>query len=301
MSEEVKVVGFKLPQNIIMDMLNHLQASGTTLAGENVNLVDDCIIWVLRDYIVSITADEGRKLIMQAKINKLEFKDLQILNKGKIPINIGETKKFLGRFSSNDAVEFIYENGMISLKRADPELEIFMATKRIESIRHDFFNNLRKQITNEGLEKDKNIMKFFKANKSIYSRDDEVANVFGVELDNSIEVACGQLKEVVKDGELLENRIYPFTIVGGDLSITAKSMKDEDPGKITRKIYMKKSNFTSEFSTSYSSQFNAAVSSTRGHVLLYFGENKPLLLIKQSNLDHGIDMSYLVMPYLHKK
>ena len=303
--EESKVVGFKLPQNIIMDMLNHLRTSGTTLAGENVTLADDCIIRVANNNLLSITTDEGRKIIMQVKINKSKFKDLQILNKGAIPFNIKRTKKFLGRFSSSDSVEVVYENGMISFKRSNPdfpELEIFMSTKRIDSIRFDFFNNLRKQINNEKSEKDRKLMEFFKKHKSIYFVEkDGSANVFGIKLSNFIEVACGHLKEVVKDGELLENRIYPFTVVDGKLNVTVKSMKEENLDRISRGIYVKTASFTSDFSTTYSSQFNAAISSTRGHIQLYFGKDKPLLLIKQSDSDRGIDMSYIVMPYLHKK
>ncbi|HEC36876.1 MAG TPA: hypothetical protein ENI29_01485, partial [bacterium] len=80
MSEEKsKVVGFKLPQNIIMDILNHLRTSGTTLTGENVTLADDCIIRVANNVLLSITTDVGRKITMQVKINKSKFKDLQIL------------------------------------------------------------------------------------------------------------------------------------------------------------------------------------------------------------------------------
>jgi len=306
MSEEKsKVVGFKLPQNIIMDILNHLRTSGTTLAGENVTLADDCIIRVANNVLLSITTDEGRKIIMQVKINKSKFKDLQILNKGLIPINIEITKKFLSRFSSSDSVEVVYENGMISFKRSNPDfppLEIFMSTKRINSIRYDFFSNLKKQIDNEKSEKDKKLLEFFKKHKSIYFIEkDGSANIFGVKLDNFIEVACGHLKEVVKDGELLENRIYPFTVVDGKLNVTVKSIKEENLNRISRGIYVKSSSFTSDFSTTYSSQFNAAISSTRGHIQLYFGEDKPLLLIKQSDSDRGIDMSYIVMPYIHKK
>ncbi|KKN58996.1 hypothetical protein LCGC14_0546710 [marine sediment metagenome] len=306
MSEEKsKVVGFKLPQNIIMDILNHLRTSGTTLAGENVTLADDCIIRVANNVLLSITTDEGRKIIMQVKINKSKFKDLQILNKGLIPINIEITKKFLSRFSSSDSVEVVYENGMISFKRSNPDfppLEIFMSTKRINSIQCDFFSNLKKQIDNEKSEKDKKLLEFFKKHKSIYFIEkDGSANIFGVKLDNFIEVACGHLKEVVKDGELLENRIYPFTVVDGKLNVTVKSIKEENLNRISRGIYVKSSSFTSDFSTTYSSQFNAAISSTRGHIQLYFGEDKPLLLIKQSDSDRGIDMSYIVMPYIHKK
>ncbi|KKK62356.1 hypothetical protein LCGC14_3005160 [marine sediment metagenome] len=33
---------------------------------------------------------------------------------------------------------------------------------------------------------------------------------------------------------------------------------------------------------------------------LYFGEDKPLLLIKQEGLNKGINLSCLVMPYLHR-
>ena len=71
--------------------------------------------------------------------------------------------------------------------------------------------------------------------------------------------------------------------------------------KISRDIYTKQSNLNGEFTTDYPSQFNAAISSTKGHIKLYFGENKPILIIKSSDLDYGLEMSYIVSKRRTKK
>lgn len=65
--------------------------------------------------------------------------------------------------------------------------------------------------------------------------------------------------------------------------------------RISRDIYIRKGNLNGEFITDYPSQFNAAVSSTRGHIHLYFGENKPLLLVKTNDFDYGLNMSYVYL------
>jgi len=311
MSDEVmEVVGFKLPQNKIVSILTHLQGAGTTLVGENVKLADDCIIRVTSKGIWSVTVDGGRKLIMQAKIIKSKSKDLETVGKGNIPINIEKFLRFIARFATNDKVEVLYENGMIVFRKTEDTLdypvtmEIFMTTKRFTSIRHDFINNLKTKISKGGMDKDKAIMNFFKKYRSIYSLDDDknIALVLNdTKLDNWVEVACNQLKEVVKDGELLENRIYPFEVTENKLNITARSIKKEIQDRISRDIYLKKANLVGKFKTAYSSQFNAAVSSTRGHIFLYFGNNKPLLLIKSTGVEDGISMVYIVMPYRQKK
>ena len=295
------IAGFKLPQNVIMDILTHLQASGKTLAGENVNLANDCIIRVGNNSLISITTDEERKIIMQVKINKSKCKDLQILSKGSIPINIERTKKFLNRFSSTDSIEVIYENGMILLKEPDSEIELNLTAEMLKSIRHDFINNLRKQIIKENDEKDKILFGFLKTHKSIYFKENGIVNTFNIELYNYIETTFKILKEVVKDGELLENRTYVFKVSNNKLRILIKSYQD-NPDRTLRGINSKQFNFVSNFSTTYSSQFNSAVKvvgtkKLKEIALLYFGKDKPLLLIRQEGLDKGVNMSYLVMPY----
>lgn len=301
------VVGFKLPKNIIMNILNHLEARTITfgwsryskkIIRRETNLVDDCILWVANNGIFSIVCDAERHTLLQVKIG-VKCKMLKVIHKGIIPIKIPETKKLLRTFKKNDIIEVIYDNGIILLKSSYLEDKINLETKRIELVRHDFYHNLKKQIKNEKDEQSEILMEFFKLHKSIYFMNDGIANVFGIKLDNYFETTFKTLKEIVND-ELLKDDIYEFKIIDNELIIINELIIKE-----SRNIQTRHFNFTSDFSTVYSSQFSTAVmvkgvKKLKENARLYFGEDKPLLLIKQEGLNKGINLSCLVMPYLHR-
>lgn len=302
---ESKAIGFKISRNKLKDILNHLQAKGTTAAGESISFMNDCIIRVDDIGIWSITIDNNLNLFAQVKVNIDPNMDhgLETLNKGSIPLDIENTIKYLNRFSSGDYIELIYENGLVVLRTTNEKLEqpivveaLFAGTRK-ENIRNDMILNTFRIHKESKEERHKKMLDFIKKHRSTYVLNNNIATIHnGSKLDNFIELSCKQLKEVVRDGDLLENRIYPFKIGDDKLNITSKSLKQGEVGKISRDMYFKQASLKGEFTTDYPSQFNAAVSSTKGHIKLYLGNNKPLLIIKSSDLDYGLDMSYVVAP-----
>lgn len=309
---ESKAIGFKLLRNKLVDVLEHLQAKGTTAAGENTSFMKDCIIRVDSKGIWSITIDNNNSIFAQMRVDKDPDMDhgLEVYNKGAIPLDIEKTLKYIKRFSSGDFVELIYENGLIVLRTTNEKLdqpivlEAFFAGMRKEAIRNDMLlNTFRKHKENQE-ERHKQMIAFIKKHHSVYIIDEDqiIVTIYnGIELDNYVELSCNQLKEVVRDGDLLENRSYPFKVSKNKLNVTSKSLKQGERDKLSRDIYTKQSNLNGEFTTDYPSQFNAAVSSTKGHIKLYFGDNKPLLLIKSSDEDYGLSMSYIVATRRTKK
>ena len=309
---ESKAIGFKLVCNKLVDVLTHLQAKGTTMAGENTSFMHDCIIRVDNRGIWSITIDNNLSIFAQMKIDKNPDTDhgLETYNKGTIPLDIEKTLKYLKRFSSGDHIELIYENGLIVLRTTNEKLdqpivvEAFFAGIRKEAIRNDMLLNTFRKHKESQEERHKNMITFIKKYHSIYTlnKDKLVATIFnGNKLDNFVELSCNHLKEVVRDGDLIENRSYPFKVSKNKLNVTSKSLKQGVQDKISRDIYTKRSNFNGEFIIDYPSQFNAAISSTKGHIQLYFGDNKPILVIKSSDADYGLDMSYIVAKRRTKK
>ncbi len=122
---ESKAIGFKLVCNKLVDVLTHLQAKGTTMAGENTSFMHDCIIRVDNRGIWSITIDNNLSIFAQMKIDKNPDTDhgLETYNKGTIPLDIEKTLKYLKRFSSGDHIELIYENGLIVLRTTNEKLD----------------------------------------------------------------------------------------------------------------------------------------------------------------------------------
>jgi hypothetical protein len=300
-----ELVGFKLICNKFVDALNHLKASGTTLAGEKVDFMDDCIIKIDNRGIWSITIDANKSIFAQMKIdidNSKEHK-LDTYGTGMMPLDINETLKYLGRFSSGDLLEILYENGMVVIRKSRPDLEFpitveaFIAGIREDNVRHDMVNNTLIIFHQEKSERHKKMVDFIKENRSMYTlnQDKSIATIYtGTKLETFAELSCNQLKEVVRDGDLFDNRKYPFSVSNNKLNITAKSSDPSERNKISRDIYIKQGNLTGEFITEYPSSYNAAVGSTKGHITLYFGDKKPLLLCKTSDLDYGLDLSYIV-------
>lgn len=302
-----ELVGFKLPQNSIMRILTHLEGSGKSAAGEKAVQAEDCVIHVKKNSLWAVTVDKSRKIIMQAKVNKIS--GLQTINVGKIPVDIDMMMKYLKRFSSNDDIEVIYENGMIALIKTEDKLEnpikvrAFFAAKRMSAIQNDFIMGIQNTIKGKGLDKDKKLLEFFKTNISIYTLDEEAqsVDVLGTVLDTFVELSCSQLKAIIADGELLENRVYPFSVKNNVFNITTKSRKDNNQNRVERDIYIKKAKYTGDFEQTYSSILSSAIASTSGHVELYFGFKKPLLLRKTSATDKGLDLVYMIVPFFSKK
>ncbi len=93
MSEESKLLGFKISQKQLLKILGHLQASGTTQAGEHTEFMDDCIIRVDSKGIWSITIDTSSNIIAHAQVNVVPFTKenedygLETYGKDNIPVN----------------------------------------------------------------------------------------------------------------------------------------------------------------------------------------------------------------------
>lgn len=299
------MIGLKIKCNSLKNILEHLQAKGKNQIGESVPFMDDCIIRVDDKGIWSITIDNNRGILAQMKVNnnKDEKHGLETYGRGKIPLDINKTLNYLKRFSDDDSVELIYENGIIVIRNTNGKLgypiltESFFAGIREEAIRNDMPKNTFRKNKEDQEEKYKQMLAFIKKHRSVYTlnEDESIATIHnGSKLENYVDVSCKELKDVVRDGDLLENRSYPFRVKDNKLNITIKSLKQGNRDKISRDIYIKNGNLNGEFTTDYPSQFNAAVSSTRGHIHLYFGENKPLLLVKTNDFDYGLNMSYIV-------
>jgi len=306
------MIGIKIKCNSLKNILKHLQAKGKNQTGESVPFMTDCIIRVDNKGIWSITIDDNRGILAHMKVNsnKDEKHGLETHGKGKIPLDLKKTLNYLKRFPDEDFVELIYENGMIVLRNTNHKLEYpiiteaFLSGKRKEAIRNDMMLNTFRKHKESQEERHKNMIKFIKKHRSVYTlnEDKSVATIHNAnKLENYIFVKCKELKDVVRDGDLLENRSYPFRVGKNKLNITIKSLKQGNSDRISRDIYIRNGNLDGEFTTDYPSQFNSAVSSTRGHIHLYFGENKPLLLVKTNDLDYGLNMSYIVTQRPNRK
>lgn len=298
------LVGFRLNCGVLINILDHLKSSGKTAAGENIDYIEDCILRIDDNVLWSICIDNNYGLFSYVKIESDVDKDhkLDTYQTGGIPINIERLLQFLKRYSNSDILEFFYEGGMIVIRKTRPDLdnpikvEAFVPAIRKKSVRNDLYSNVFAKYKKAKKERHKKTLLFIKKYKCpcVIKSNNTAILYDGTKLDNFVEVSCDQLKEAVRDGDLFDNRVYPFTINNNVINITAKPLEESDPSKFSRDLYIKQVSLKGNFITTYPSQFNAAVTSTRGHVMLFFGNKKPLLLFKSSDKDYGIDMGYIV-------
>lgn len=298
------LVGFRLNCGVLMNILKHLKSSGKTAAGDNVDYVEDCILRVEENILWSICVDNNYGLFSYAKVKVDNDRDhnLDTYQTGEIPINIDRLLQFLNRYSGSDILEYLYEGGVMVIRKTRPDLdnpikvEAFVPSIRKDSVRNDMFYNVFGKYKQTKSERHRKMLSFVKKYKSpcVIKSNNTAVLYDGTILDNFVEVSCDQLKDVVRDGDLFDNRLYPFTVNNNVINVTAKPLEKSDHSKFSRDLYVKQINLKGDFITTYPSQFNAAVTSTRGHVMLFFGNNKPLLLYKSSDKDYGIDMGYIV-------
>lgn len=282
-------VGFKLTKKVFLKILNHLEVK---------KIVDDCIIYVTENNIWSVTVDPIRKILMQMRVDKTS---LEIINTGRIPIDITIMKNFLKRFSLKDELEVIYENGKISITKIKFNLnksikvKAILDAKRISSIRYDFITNLKNKIKDKNIETDKKQMEFFQKNNSLYtlSKVSQSVNFLGIILNNFAEISCNLLKDVIKDGDLVENNISTFSVKNNVFNVTTRS-KTNPKNRVERDISVNNVNFIEDFEQKYSN-ISSVLKSTSGNLELYFGINKPLMIRKLADIEKGIDLVCLVM------
>lgn len=298
------LVGFRLNCGVLISILKHLKSSGKTAAGDNVDYVEDCILRIEENVLWSICVDNNYGLFSYVNIKTDEDRDhkLDTYQTGEIPVSIDRLLQFLNRYSGSDVLEYFYESGMMVVRKTRPDLdnpikvEAFVPSIRKDSVRNDMFNNVFGKYKKTKSDRHKKILAFVKKYKSpCVIRSNNTAVLYdGTKLDNFVEVSCDQLKDVVRDGDLFDNRLYPFTVNNNVINVTAKPIEKSDRSKFSRDLYVKQVSLQGDFITTYPSQFNAAITSTRGHVMLFFGNNKPLLLYKSSDKDYGLDMGYIV-------
>lgn len=150
----------------------------------------------------------------------LVYKNLTIIEPGLIPIGDVETfQKYLSRFNSSDEVTVSTTENRIVLTRQSPKKVAYIPKASVEAL-----------TTHKGAEK---ILRTFKfdAETDGYPRSSKTY------LDLRLTLNADDIKSVVDDGEVVQQRIYPWKVEGNKLSIKVGS---EQLGQIETDINLLK-------------------------------------------------------------
>ena len=254
---------FKIQAGILEDVLNLVKAKGKDHDGNDVTFINNCVLDIDKTGIIINTLDDKESLLGNVKITKFTC-----IEEGLIPVEMPEKKDkknsllvVLSRFNKDDEIEVSYDNeGIITVKRAKPRLSYKVNTIPFDDVschlqgEHPFTYEPKSDIwiTRGGL---KYITKF-------------VLN-------------ADQFKEVIKDGEQIENRSYPLR-VSTDVVI---NVFDTDTGAGSSRqleIIEKKPAIVEPVASLFSYGFGNLFSNLKGEIEIWINQDNPLI-IRQIN------------------
>lgn len=228
--------------------------SGTNvISGKEYDAMEDMLLTVGDN--IEILAISALKELMV----KINYK-VEVIEKGEIAISdIRTFEKFLGRFSPNDDVTVSVADNKVVITRETPRKVARMPIGDSSTI----------QSTN-GV---KNIGRFSKVGEAWTNGKDD----YGLAITFNIE----KLQEVIEDGDVVKQRVYPFVIKNDEFSI---SIGSEESGVIETTIPTKQIANAKDTRTAYASGIDNLVNAINGEVTLYMvaGGSHPFILEKHT-------------------
>ncbi len=291
--KERTVCSFRIDIDLFKSFLKYIKSVGVDSSGSKVGLISDCILrFDNKGRMWAMVTDDQRNLVVQVKVN---VKDIN--NPVNIPIEIEEIEKWLKSFKNKGYVEVVSEKGFIGLKSViikallNLNTDIVFSTKREDTIICDLISNLE-----YGDEADKvNLENIKKLGNSIYKEgEDGVELFFGIKLTNSLEISAKQLKEVIADGDRIENREYPFNFQMDKLNVTIKSSDVAKKEKISRDLYSENYNVKEPFTITFSNRLTNAVNNISGDLKIFAEKEAPMLIQCDKK---GIYITYLITTF----
>jgi hypothetical protein len=190
---------------------------------------------------------------------KINYK-AEILEKGEIAIpSIDTFEKFLGRFNPSDTVTVSVDVNKVVIERETPKKIARMPIGAVESL-----------TSSEGVKK-------FLDN---FVKTDGVWVAKGIPYNLTVTFDVGALKEVIEDGDVVKQRVYPF-IVDKDVGFKI-SIGNEENGTITTFITTKSitNKEDTPTRTAYASGIDNLFSAVAGEVQVHMvaGGYNPLIL-----------------------
>lgn len=238
----------------LKEMLEYVQATGKNVKGDNVEIMNDCLLVIEKGKLHVDATDENQALMVS--IDMLLDKSLKQTT-GKIPIELPKAIKALSRFKSDDVVIVEYEDNFIDFSRSKPKLREHIPTigeTDVDSAMEEFpirFGDSAMEVIEDGRK-----------------------------LDTVMEIEAAEFAEIVKDGEQIQNRLFPIVISGGVASVMVENLDTGE--RIERNLDAKKISNGKDLSSLYSEGFGNAFDNLSGAIKVYICKDGPMVVVKKT-------------------
>ena len=254
------MVKFKCKITDLEDICSLVAMKGKSIDGHPYRAILDCVFNIVGDKLKIGALDLQRTFAVSVEY------PVEILEEGQIPIvDIENFEKFLSRFNSSDEVEISTVENRVVIKRESPK-----KTAKFPLAAYDSIGS-----------KDAPVLEKISWKDEYPSLGDKTL------FDTVITVNAEQIADIYKDGDVINQRMIPFTLTGQTISV---SVKDDTLGEFETEVIPKKVDTISkkELSTSamYGNGFDNIFSSLSGEVKIYAINNTktfPLIVTKTTD------------------
>jgi hypothetical protein len=239
----------------LKEILEYVQATGRNVKGESVDFIKDCLLVVGKNNVHVEAVDENEALMVV--IDLATDKSLK-QTPGNIPLELAKAIKALTRFKSDDVVSVNYADNFVEFVREKPKLRERVPT-----------------IGEADIESVINELPFDIAEMTFQPPEGDIMS-----LDTRIEIESAEFAEIVKDGEQIQNRLFPISISGG---VAAVMVENVDTGElIERQLDAKKVSAKGDVSSMYSQGFGNAFGNLSGAVEIFLCQDGPMVAVKKT-------------------
>jgi len=238
----------------IKKMLVYAEASGKNVQGDTKALLEDCMINVSKTNVLIKCIESNEVLIgiIKLKVSKENIKEV-----GDIPVKLEKAIESISRFKASDIVmvEYDEENGLIIIKRKKPRLSVKFPTIPID--------NVASAIDDIPFEFEKGYWSGGSCGK----------------LSTYIKLDASEFKEVVKDGEQIQKRNFPFTVTKTKINVIVQDM--DTLAQIDREFSFKEIKTAKSISSLYAYGFGNVFGNLSGEIEIWLKNEGPMAIRKK--------------------
>ena len=248
---------FHIKSGVLLKMFQETQAEGKTTKGENKPMLEDCFLDVKKTSLTIEAIDENEVLLV---LSKTEVEKKTVKKVGKIPILLAKSIDSLKRFKADDIVyvDYLEESNIIQYLRKKPKLDVLTPTIAPDAVKsvvesHSFKFNAKENVWKAGKE---------------------------LETDVYMKIPAEEFAEIIKDGEQIEYRSFPFRIENNVVEVT---VADEESGAaITREVNAKSVDSEETIESIYSYGFGNAFNNLSGELEIWLINGGPMFVKKEN-------------------
>lgn len=245
------MVQFKLKAGMLKKILTLTEARGIDVNGKGSQpILADMLLQVKQKGLMARNMDENEILLSQLRL------EMVTIEQGNIPLKLEKSIDTISRYKDNDEITVMYDEAtnQVSTSRISKPVQNYT----IACIPESDLQSLRAENV---------ILKWdSKLNYWLYSDEK-------IKYDVKVVIKADEIKDVLKDGELMESRSYPIKITPEYFEVRINN--DETGEHSERELTFKSINFPNdikvkEINSIYSAGFSQLFNQLSGEIELWF-------------------------------